>query len=91
MAQFSIFDLTLQSEIHSKSLREYINKRIFDKRANLLSRMFLLLDVFGCVCGNKGSRVDDDLSVFEDNLSLHSRLDLPRGGNLLFLAGLPFF
>lgn len=63
---------------------------LLDKRANLLCRMLLLLNVLGRVRSNEGSRVDNDLAVLEDNLPLHPRLDLPRGGNLLFLAGLPF-
>lgn len=63
---------------------------LFDKRANLLSRMLLLLDVLGRIRRNKGSGVDDNLAILEDDLSLHPRLDLPRGGNLLLLAGLPF-
>lgn len=63
---------------------------LFDKCANLLSGMLLLLDIFGSVCGDKRSRIDDDFAVLEDDLPLHPRLDLPRGGNLLLLAGLPF-
>lgn len=56
----------------------------------LLSRMLLLLDIFGRVSGDKGPGIDDDLAVLENNLSLHPRLDLPRCGNLLFLTSLPF-
>lgn len=59
-------------------------------RANLLSRVLLLLHVLGRVRGDEGPGVDDDLAVLEDDLPLHPGLDLPGGGDLLLLAGLPF-
>lgn len=53
--------------------------------------MFLLLNILGRIGGDERSGVYDDLAVLEDDLALHPGLDLPGGGDLFLLAGLPFF
>lgn len=63
---------------------------LLGKRAHLLRRVLLLFDILGRVGGDERSGVYDDLAVLEDDLPLHPGLDLPGGGDLLLLAGLPF-
>lgn len=59
-------------------------------RANLLSRMLLLLDILGGVCGNERSRINNDFAIFEDDLPFNPGFDLPGRRDFLFLASLPF-